>query len=79
MVDAGGDDFAPGDLHFADVFELVPELGADDAGEDDHDDDVEGVGIYAVADEVAVEDDGAGYGGEPEEQAKGADVGETEV
>jgi len=45
VMEARGDDVAPGGLHVGDIFEFVPELGADDAGEDDHGDDAEGVGV----------------------------------
>ena len=79
VVDAGEEDLLPGELEFADVFELMPELGADDAGEDDHGDDVEGVGVDAVANEVSVQHDGAGDGGEPEEEAEGSYVRKTEI
>ena len=57
----------------------MPGLGAEDAGEDDEGDDVEGVGVDAVADEVLVQDDGGADGGEPEEQAEGADVERAEM
>ena len=79
VMNAGSDDFAPGGLHVGDVLELVPELGADDAGEHDHGDDAERVGVRAVADEILVEDDGAADSGEPEHQAKRSNVSKTEV
>jgi hypothetical protein len=50
----------------------MPDLGADDAEDDDQCDDVEGVRVDGVAGEVFVEDDGPGDGGEPEEQPEGA-------
>ena len=74
VVQAGEHDLVEGGLEFADVFEFVPGLGAEDAGDDDEGDDVECVGVDLVAEEVAMEDDGAADGGQPEHQAEGADV-----
>ena len=59
VMDAGKEDVAPGGAEVGDALELVPELCTDDAGEDDHGDDVEGVGVGAIAGEIFVEDDGA--------------------
>jgi len=78
-MEAGSDDVAPGGCHVGDVFELVPEFGADDAGEDDHGDDAEGVRVGAVANEIFVQNDGAADGGEPEHQAKRSNMSKTEI
>ncbi len=79
MVNARGEDIAPGGDQVGDALEFVPELGADDAGEDDHDDDIEGVSIRTVANEVFVQDNDAADGGQPKHQAKGSNVSKTEI
>ena len=58
---------------FARIFELVPELGSDDARENNKGDDIEGVGVDSVALEVFVEDDGSDNRGEPEEKTESSD------
>jgi len=79
VMEAGSEDLTPGGLHVGNVFELVPELGADNAGEYHHGDDAEGVGVRAIADEIFVQDDGAADSGEPEHQAKGSNMSKTEI
>jgi|GEM_PF-7107845 len=79
MLPAGEENVVPGGFEFADVFELVPELGADDAGEDDHGDNVEGVGVHTVANKILMQQDCAADGSEPEEQPEGSDVSKSEI
>ncbi len=69
----------PGQASSREVLQLVPGLGADDAGEDDQRDDVQGVGVDAVADEVPVQDDRGADRRQPEQQTEGANVRKTEI
>jgi len=75
----GGDNIVPGGFEIADAFEFVPELGANNAGEDDHGDDVECVSVGSVADEISVQNDGAADSGQPKHQAKGSNMSKTEI
>jgi hypothetical protein len=79
MVAAGHENDSPCAFEVANVLEFVPAFGADDACNHDHRDDVEGVGVYAVADEVPVQDNRAADGCEPEHQAKCANMSKTEI
>ena len=79
MMPAGKENLSPCSFQLAHVLELVPELGTDDSGKDDHGDDVECICIHAVANEVPVQQNCAADGGEPEEQAERSDMSKTEV
>lgn len=71
-----------GPAHFADVgwgVKNVPELCADDAGDDGEGDHSDGIGVEPEAAEVALHDESCSDRGAPEEQAEGGDVEAKDV
>jgi hypoxanthine phosphoribosyltransferase len=79
-VAAGVGDLAMKAKHdFGGVLELVPGLGAENAGQNDQGNHVEGVGVDAKTLEILVQNNGGADGGEPEHQAEGAYVERANV
>ncbi len=79
VMDAGEEDVTPCGTEVGDALELVPELSSYDTGKNDHGNDVQCVGIGAVADEILVQQDGPRDGRQPEHQAEGTDVSKSEI
>ena len=56
------------------VFEHMPQLCADDAGDGGYCNDSDGIGVYPPAAKILMEDPSGADSGQPEHNAEGADV-----